>query len=130
MDIDKYSAGKAKGLSSIELHGDSTLLVSYPDGYAEATGEPKPPVERGYQPADIAAMKESAVAAVTAAEDALAKAQARVDLHDALLADAAVFQPQIEANYAAKVAAAKAKAEADALAAEETASVVLDGKIE
>ncbi len=108
MDIEKYIAGKAKGLSGIELHGYSTLLCKWPGGFDAGTGDPLPPVERGYQPADIAAMKESAVQAVTAAEDALAKAKGRVAMHDDLLADAAVFQSQIDAN----LKAAKEKAEA------------------
>ena len=71
MDIDKYIAGKAKGLSSITLQGDSTLLVSYPDGFDPTTGVAKPNVERGYQPADIAAMKVGAVQAVSDAQAAL-----------------------------------------------------------
>lgn len=108
MDIEKYTAGKAKGLSGIELHGDSTLLIRWPDGFDQTTGAPKPSIERGYQPADIAVIKTSAEDAVTAAQDALTKAQARLDMHDTLLADVAVFQPQIEKN----LAAAKAEAEA------------------
>lgn len=107
MDIEKYIAGKARGLSSIELHGDSTLLISWPDGFDPTTGEAKPAVERGYQPADIAAMKVSAVDAVTAAEVALDTARVRADMHDALLADIAPFLPQIDKN----MEAAKAKAE-------------------
>jgi hypothetical protein len=121
MDIEKYIAGKKSGLSSIELHGDSTLLVFWPDGFNETDGTPKPCKEQGYQPADIAAMKAAAVAAVTAAEEALAKAQSRVAMHDDLLADAAVFQPQIEAN----LKAAQEKAAADALAAQATGTVEL-----
>lgn len=113
MDIEKYAAGKDKGLSSIELHGDSTLLIKWPDGFDPNTGAPKPPIERGYQPADIAAMKTAAEDSVRVAEDALNKAIARADMHDTLLADAAVFQPQIEAN----LKAAKEKAEAAALEA-------------
>ncbi len=109
MDIEKYIAGKAKGLSGIELHGDSTLLCKWPGGFDAETGEPKPPIERGYQPADLAAMKVAAVDAVTAAEDALAKAQARIAMHDDLLADAAVFQKRIDANLAAAAKAAKAE---------------------
>ncbi len=105
MDIEKYIAGKAKGLSGIELQGDSTLLVSYPDGFDGITGDPKPPIERGYQPADIAAMKVSAVTAVQTAQDALTAAQARVAMHDTLLADAAVFQSQIDANLKAAAVA-------------------------
>ncbi len=112
MEIEKYIAGKDKGLSGIELHGDSTLLCKWPGGFDAGTGDPLPPIERGYQPADIAAMKVAAVEAVTAAEDALTKAKERVAMHDALLADAAVFQKRIEAN----LKAAKERAEADALA--------------
>lgn len=102
MDIEKYIAGKAKGLSGVTLQGDSTLLCKWPDGFDPTTGAPNPPKEQGYQPADIAAMKTAAVDAVTAAQDALSKAQARVGMHDTLLADVAVFLPQIEANLAAK----------------------------
>ncbi len=98
MDIEKYIAGKAKGLSSIELHGDSTLLCKWPGGFDAVTGDPLPPVERGYQPADLAAMKKSAENAAYAAQEELDKAIARVDMHDTLLADAAKFQPQIDAN--------------------------------
>lgn len=106
MDIEKYIAGKKSGLSGIELHGDSTLLVKWPDGFDPNTGAPKPPREQGYQPADIAAMKEGAIAAVTAAEDALAKAKAHAAMHDDLLADVAPLLPQISANLAAKAKAA------------------------
>ncbi len=88
MDIEKYIAGKATGVSSIELHGDSTLLCKWPDGFDPNTGAPNPPNEQGFQMADLAAMRESAVQAVTAAEDALAKAKERVAMHDELLADA------------------------------------------
>jgi len=98
MDIEKYIAGKGKGLSGIELHGDSTLLISWPGGFDAETGEPNPPIERGYQPADLAAMKTAAEETVQRAQAELAKAQARVAMHDELLADAAAFQPQIEAN--------------------------------
>ncbi len=105
MDIEKYIAGKAKGLSSIELQGDSTLLVSYPDGFDPTTGAAKPNVDRGYQPADLAAMKVSAVTAVQTAQDALTAAQARVAMHDTLLADAAAFQTQIDANLQAAAVA-------------------------
>lgn len=101
MDIEKYAAGKAKKLSGITLHGDSTLLIKWPDGFDPTTGEAKPPVERGYQPADIAAMKVAAEDAVTVAEDALTHAQARVSMHDDLLADIDEFTPQIERNLAA-----------------------------
>lgn len=89
MDIEKYTAGKARGLSSVTLQGDSTLLIKWPDGFDPATGEAKSPVERGYQPADIAAMKVAAQDAVTAAEDALSRAEAKVSMHDDLLADVA-----------------------------------------
>lgn len=89
MDIEKYTAGKAKGLSGVTLQGDSTLLIKWPDGFDPNTGAPKPPIERGYQPADIAAMKVSAQDAVIAAEDALSMAEARVSMHDDLLADVA-----------------------------------------
>lgn len=108
MDIEKYIAGKAKGLSGVTLQGDSTLLCKWPDGFKESDGSAKPPVERGYQPVDIAAMKKVAEDAVTAAADALNKAIACADMHDTLLADVAVFQPQIEKN----LAAAKAEVEA------------------
>ncbi len=69
--------------------------------------KPNPPKEQGFQVADLTAMRQGAVDAVTAAEDALAKAKDRVAMHDDLLADAAVFQPQIEANLAAAAKAAK-----------------------
>ncbi len=115
MDIEKYIAGKAKGLSGIELQGDSTLLIKWPGGFDGETGDPKPPIERGYQPADIAAMKVLAVDAVTAAQDALTKAQARVAMHDELLADAAAFQPQIDANLKAAAAQPVGAATLDAV---------------
>ena len=106
MDIEKYAIAKANGLASVTLQGDSTLLVSYPDGFDQKTGKPMPNYEQGFQPADFAAMKASAVNAVAAAQMALINAQAQDAMHDTLLADAAVFQPQIDANLAA---AAKAK---------------------
>ena len=107
MDIEKYIAGKKTGASGIELHGDSTLLCRWPDGFDQNTGQPNPPKEQGFQVADLTAMRQGAVDAVTAAEDALAKAKDRVAMHDDLLADAAVFQPQIEPNLKAAAKAAK-----------------------
>ncbi len=98
MDIEKYIAGKAKGVSGVELHGDSTLLIKWPDGFDQSTGEALPPVEQGYQPADLTAMKVAAVDAVAAAVEALANAEQRAALFDELLADVAAFAPQIEAN--------------------------------
>ncbi len=70
-------------------------------------------------------MKVSAQETVIAAQQALIDTQARLAMHDTLLSDAAVFQPQIDANLkaakekaeAAALAEAKAKAEADAIEA-------------
>ena len=106
MDIEKYNAGKAKGLSSVTLHGDSTLLISWPDGFNPSDGSPNPPKEQGFQMADLTAMRQ-------AAQDAHDKTAANLAMHDALLADAAVFQSKIDAN----LQQAKAKAESEALAA-------------
>lgn len=87
MDIDKYIAGKATGVSKIELHGDSTLLVTWPDGFDTETGQARPPKEQGFQPADLDAMREAAAQSVESAEEALVKAQARLAGFDELLAD-------------------------------------------
>lgn len=87
MDIEKYIAGKGKGVSGITIQGGSTVLISWPAGFDPETGAAKPPNEQGFQPADISAMRESAAAAVTQAEEALAKAQARVAAFDALVSE-------------------------------------------
>lgn len=88
MDIEKYTAGKKTGISGIELHEPTTLLVRWPDGFDPETGEPMPPKEQGYQLADIEAMAKAAQEAITAAEDALIKAQDRALMFDGLVADA------------------------------------------
>lgn len=96
MDIDKYIAGKAAGISKVQLHGDTTLLLTVPGGFDPDTGAPLPAKEQGYQLADLDAMRESAVKGVTDAEDALAKAQARVAAFDVLLNDAIATLPAQE----------------------------------
>lgn len=88
MDIDKYLAGKASGVSKIALQGKGTLLITWPDGYDPDTGAALPPKEQGFQRDDLVAMHKSAVQAVTDAESALAKARARRDGLTALLLEA------------------------------------------
>lgn len=87
MDIDKYIAGKATGASKVERHGETTLLVSWPGGFDPETGKALAPKEQGFQPADLDAMRESAAQAVSTAEEAFTKAQARLAGFDELLAD-------------------------------------------
>ncbi len=89
MDIEKYIAGKDSGVSSIELQGESTLLIKWHGGFNESDGSPKPPIEQGFQPADIAAMKAVAQEAVQGALAAWQKAKARAAMFDDLEEDVA-----------------------------------------
>ena len=86
MDPILYLAAKAKGQASITPQGETTLLVSVPGGYSPETGDPKPPIERGYQPQDLIAMRETALVAVDKAEEALINARNIVAAWDEVLA--------------------------------------------
>lgn len=90
MDPIKYIAGKTTGQSSIVLHAPTTLLVSTPpeQPFNPETGKPNDPVAQGFQMADLLAVQTSAHAGVTAAQEALANAQAQADACDTLVADA------------------------------------------
>ena len=69
MDAVQYLAAKAKGQASIISHvteGNETVLVSMPDGYDPATGDPKPLKEEGMQRSQF---HEAHAAAVKALED-------------------------------------------------------------
>lgn len=90
MDIDKFIAGKATGASKVELHGETTLLISWPGGFDPDTGAALPPKEQGFQPADIYAMRNSAAQSVETAENALNAARTRLSAFDELLADPVV----------------------------------------
>ena len=95
MDALKYLKAKAKGQASItkplmpngEWDG-GTIIVSVPGGYDPTTGAALPPVETGMQIADLTRDKEAAAKAITAAQDALDKAQAAHDAFDVVIADA------------------------------------------
>lgn len=120
MDIDKYIAGKVSGVSKIERHGESTLLITVPGGFDADTGAPKAPVEQGYQPDDLDAMEAHAAQGVEAAQKALAEAEQRLANMRGLKADAEPLVVEIRAEYAARVQ------EAQAAIAEGSAQV--DGK--
>ena len=101
MDIEKYIAGKSKGVSGIELHGDSTILISYPAGFDPNDGSPLPTVDKGYQIADIVAMKEAADKAVQDAQEKLEDALTISSKYDELLADIEPLKKQIASNLSA-----------------------------
>ena len=96
-------------LLKIELHGESTLLVTTASGFDSDTGQPLPSKEQGFQPDDLKAMRKAADDAVIAATDALTKAEARLAAFDLVLVHPVVVEA--EANIAAKLAAAKAAKE-------------------
>lgn len=97
MDALKFAAGLATGDSSIEKHANGAYLVKEPGGFDQETGAKKQPTERGLLPLDIENARNAAQAAVTQAEEQLAKAQAALaafDVVDAEMAkaDAAVVK--------------------------------------
>lgn len=108
MDIEKYT--------KIELQGMSTLLITAPGGFDPETGAALPPKDQGFQPDTLKDMRKSAVDAVIATQEALAKAEARLAKLDEVLAHPEVAKA--EANIAAFVEAEKARIAAEKSAKE------------
>lgn len=91
MDPITYLAAKSKGAAAIKAMDKTTVLITLPGGFDQRTGEPLPPVDKGYQRADFTAMREGAQKSLDAATQAVIDAQAALDAFDTFLAEVAAL---------------------------------------